>query len=693
VLRALHVVLYLLGVAGAAMGASPAPFSAPISMGEQLGAIEEAAVAVHGTGNAIVVFFAGGHLYAANGSDGFRQCRSVFSPEDGAFVRDSPALATDNVGGTYVAFRQRSEQGDPCVAWTSSPGGQYRPAAVIPGSCRPDVERPFIGVLPSGDAVIGWSSGDGSGGQVFISIGGGAAEPILSGTEAAFAVDGEGVLHVAYVRQGDVFYSNNRDGDFAGGEVAITNTPSQDFAPRIAVSPTGLPYVLYGTFAGDAVQLTIAGEDWTRREIVSTEAASGHCWTLRTSATGQGCVAAFGEADRAMMYAGSLGLGGIRQELVSAPGVIELIDQAGDEYLHAHLVYISDMKLYYTNDAPPPHADFTAAPTAGELPLEVRLTSRSTGHVLQYAWDFGDGGTSVLPNPVHLYTEDGTYTIKLRVEGAAAVSDTMTQEKLITVVPKKNHFYLPSMMVYAGQRGVKIPVTATNEIPILGFQLAGRFERNFVSLLPKDTFVNMDGTVSRSLEPEFIAASQTVNPENEEEGWFVVGVIYDANLPVTGKAIPPGVRTNVVNLTIDVADSAPHRTVTRFMLEDGLGDPPISNIFMTPGGLSVYPQLHNGTITIIRREIEDMGPFFLRGDINNDRAVDLADVVSLLTYLFKDGTASCVDAADADDNQQTNIADAIYLLSYLFAGKSAPAYPFPTPGLDGTPDDFPPCDR
>jgi PKD repeat protein len=32
-----------------------------------------------------------------------------------------------------------------------------------------------------------------------------------------------------------------------------------------------------------------------------------------------------------------------------------------------------------------------------------------------YAWDFGDGSTSDEPNPSHMYTEEGVYTVKLKV--------------------------------------------------------------------------------------------------------------------------------------------------------------------------------------------------------------------------------------------------------------------------------------
>src|SRR5882672_6866908 len=61
---------------------------------------------------------------------------------------------------------------------------------------------------------------------------------------------------------------------------------------------------------------------------------------------------------------------------------------------------------------PPPVADFVAGPTNGLGPLMVffiNLSSLATN----YSWDFGDSGNSTATNPAHLYSNGGSYTIKL----------------------------------------------------------------------------------------------------------------------------------------------------------------------------------------------------------------------------------------------------------------------------------------
>ncbi len=80
------------------------------------------------------------------------------------------------------------------------------------------------------------------------------------------------------------------------------------------------------------------------------------------------------------------------------------------------------------------------------------------------------------------------------------------------------------------------------------------------------------------------------------------------------------------------------------------------------------------------------GTPFLRADANGDGALDIADAVRILGYLFTHRTLDCLDAADANDSGAVDIADAIYTLGYLFASTDAPPPPFGARGLDPTDD-------
>lgn len=56
-------------------------------------------------------------------------------------------------------------------------------------------------------------------------------------------------------------------------------------------------------------------------------------------------------------------------------------------------------------------------------PSQVTLTNQSQ-NATAYVWDFGDGTTSTLKDPVHVYNQAGTYTIKLIATNAQASNTT-----------------------------------------------------------------------------------------------------------------------------------------------------------------------------------------------------------------------------------------------------------------------------
>jgi hypothetical protein len=86
-----------------------------------------------------------------------------------------------------------------------------------------------------------------------------------------------------------------------------------------------------------------------------------------------------------------------------------------------------------------------------------------------------------------------------------------------------------------------------------------------------------------------------------------------------------------------------------------------------------------------------LGPYggrdFVRGEINLDGVIDIADAVFLLSYLFLGGEGPpCADAADVDDNGRLEITDAVRLLGHLFLGDQPPPLPHPTASADPTDD-------
>ena len=88
-----------------------------------------------------------------------------------------------------------------------------------------------------------------------------------------------------------------------------------------------------------------------------------------------------------------------------------------------------------------PVADFAVVPATGVSPLAVTFTDLSTGVPTNWIWDFGDGATSTVQNPVHIYQTSGAFTVTLTASNALG-SDSTTQidAVLVDVIPPVAEF-------------------------------------------------------------------------------------------------------------------------------------------------------------------------------------------------------------------------------------------------------------
>lgn len=81
---------------------------------------------------------------------------------------------------------------------------------------------------------------------------------------------------------------------------------------------------------------------------------------------------------------------------------------------------------------PPPIPSFAPNVTIGCAPLTVNFTNGNPGGS-SYLWNFGDGSTGTGPNPSHVYTANGTYSVTLSMIDANGCSGTTILANLITV--------------------------------------------------------------------------------------------------------------------------------------------------------------------------------------------------------------------------------------------------------------------
>jgi gliding motility-associated-like protein len=104
---------------------------------------------------------------------------------------------------------------------------------------------------------------------------------------------------------------------------------------------------------------------------------------------------------------------------------------------------------------PQPVADFSSPDTIRcEPSLTSNFTDLTTGGVIGWQWDFGDGGTSTLQNPSHTYTAYGLYTVTLIATNGFGCKDTIVKTNYVRI--QRAQISIPSLPV----RGC-VPYTIT----------------------------------------------------------------------------------------------------------------------------------------------------------------------------------------------------------------------------------------
>jgi PKD repeat protein len=101
-----------------------------------------------------------------------------------------------------------------------------------------------------------------------------------------------------------------------------------------------------------------------------------------------------------------------------------------------------------------PVAVASASPSSGNIPLDVNFSSAGStdpdGSISTYAWDFGDGGSSSMANPIHTYTVPGNYVATLTItdnQGAQAINSV----PLAVTAPNQPPVAVPTANPLSGQ--------------------------------------------------------------------------------------------------------------------------------------------------------------------------------------------------------------------------------------------------
>ncbi len=81
-----------------------------------------------------------------------------------------------------------------------------------------------------------------------------------------------------------------------------------------------------------------------------------------------------------------------------------------------------------------PVAGFATMDTLSCPTKNIQFSNTSTGPGLTYLWNFGDGNTSTQTTPVHQYSTDGLYTIKLFITDQYGCTDSLIKPDYVNIV-------------------------------------------------------------------------------------------------------------------------------------------------------------------------------------------------------------------------------------------------------------------
>ena len=184
-------------------------------------------------------------------------------------------------------------------------------------------------------------------------------------------------------------------------------------------------------------------------------------------------------------------------------------------------------------------------------------------------------------------------------------------------------------------------------------------------------------------EAEFVQPDFDIDPNDGDGCEWTLGALLDFNPPFDGAILPfTSEPSRLCRLDIAIDPAAPSGASIDVAFCDGIngsGGALLANsLIVGTESFSNFERV-DGEITL------DAGTPFRRGDFDGDGALNIADPISTLQYLFAGGVApECTAAADIDASGDLQINDPIALLGFLFVAGPPPAPPFPDCGVSPT---------
>ena len=101
-------------------------------------------------------------------------------------------------------------------------------------------------------------------------------------------------------------------------------------------------------------------------------------------------------------------------------------------------------KTIHITVEPLPLVDFSTTTNSGCYPLCIQFRDLSTttiGVINSWGWNFGNGDTSNVQNPIYCFKDTGTFTVSLTVSSGKGCSATLQELRLIKVYPHPDAYF------------------------------------------------------------------------------------------------------------------------------------------------------------------------------------------------------------------------------------------------------------
>ena len=199
-----------------------------------------------------------------------------------------------------------------------------------------------------------------------------------------------------------------------------------------------------------------------------------------------------------------------------------------------------------------PVANFTFIENGNFAPSKVTFTN-STINASTYSWDFGDGQTSTLANPSHVFLSGGTYNVTLTsknsiektniINKTITVKNTPTKLKINSIILTEVPFINPATGAsWDSGNGPDLFFKLLDSSGVSNFE-TGRYNDVIQSNLPLTFTTGLPYTISL-LDYQFIIALYDYND-------FSANSLIDANylkvrtlMPINGDAFPTTINFN-----------------------------------------------------------------------------------------------------------------------------------------------------